>query len=86
MQWLPDKEIRQAVEDHPHYIQLKALKAINSDDKNYKDKELFVNHPALFAWKYRLIGIVYHSLRAMLRIPFIGTLNEKRKFPLNKLP
>lgn len=86
MQWRPGKEIRQAVENHPHYVHLKSLRALDSNDKNHKDKEWFVNHHAVFAWKYRLIGIGYYCLRAMLRIPFIRKLNDKRKFPLDQMP
>lgn len=86
MQWRPDREIRQAVEKHPHYAHLKSLRAIDSNDTDYKDKELFVKHPVVFAWKHRLIGIVYYSLRAMLKIPFVRMFNDKRKFPLNHMP
>lgn len=79
-------EIKGILQQHPNYPYLVTMKPMGENDVNYKRKELYFQHPMLFAVKYRLLGIVQRLMRWALRIPVVQRQNDKRKHPLNYLP
>lgn len=85
-QWRSAKEIKKTLENHPHYPLFLQMQPMGNNDKNYKNQQLYVHHPHLYAWKYRLRGMIENPLRAVSCWKPIRRIIDQRKYPLSQLP
>ncbi len=84
MRWKHQDELEN-VKRHPYYHLFVNMKPECVNEKQYRNHNLLLKHPALYRIKYRAIGIVYFAARLVLRVKPISYLREKRKYPLVKL-
>lgn len=85
-QWRPVKEIRETLENHPHYPLFLQMQPMGSHDVNFENQQLYLHHPQMYAWKYRLQGLVENPLRAISGARVLRWLLNHKKYPLKKLP
>lgn len=84
--WGSSKELFDIMKSHPHYPAFYAMKSMGDNDRNYKNHNLLFQHPYVYEWKYRVLGMLEKSVRVLMKLPFVRVLNTWRKFPFKKMP
>ena len=84
--WGNRKEIIEIFQKHPHFDATHNAQAKHFTAKAYQENRLLFEHPRVFEWKYRMIGIVEWVAWKALRIPMLNNIREKKKYPFTEIP
>ena len=79
-------EIKRTIKEHPHYPCFLEMRMEDVGEINYRNQQLLLHHPHLYAWKYRLRGMIENPLRAVSYWKPIRHFINQRKYPLSQLP
>lgn len=84
--WKSRKSLCKVCDSHPYFKLFENMDPKAVSVKQYRNQQLFFQHPLLFALKYRVIGMAEYFARLLLRTKPMYNFRIKRKYPLDEIP